>query len=183
MFLLKFTPRVPFTPVPSALVFVVCMLRMRHKGTRGSRAKRSEGERKKRASRWDYVFMSVPRPISEMGAVPGIFSRPLSMACPRLVKSGSYWMDKLAHCTHTHTHREGEFPGSAEGLNSKAAGLQWSCDTIAQLSLASEGVAAYERLCDMHLTGCASLQNLFVYLSQWHRVWCVWSCWYWVCTC
>lgn len=91
---------------------VVCMLCLRHKGTRGRQTKRrSEGERKRRASRWDYVFMKVPRPIGEMGAVPGIFSRPPSMACPRLVKSGFHWMD--TH-THGHTHTEGQFPGSAD---------------------------------------------------------------------
>lgn len=97
--------------------------------------RRSEGERTKRVSRWDYVFMNVPRPIAEMGAVPGIFSRPPSMACPRLVKSGSYWMDTR---THTHTHRASSL-AALIGLNWKscwvtvalwhtsAALVNWGC--------------------------------------------------------
>lgn len=81
--------------------------------------RRSEGERKKGVSRWDYVFMNVLRPIGEMGAVPGNFSRPPSMACPHLVKSGSL----LNGDTHTHTQahaRRAKHPGSADWVELKS---------------------------------------------------------------
>ncbi len=117
---------------------------MRHKGTRGKTDKRrSEGERKRRVSRRDYVFMNVPRPTGEMGAVPGIFSRPPSMACPRLVKSGFYWMDTHTH-GHTHTHtRRGRVLRQCWSGRTRTAELQWSYDTKAQhFATITEGVAA-----------------------------------------
>lgn len=91
-------------------------------------------KRKRQASWWDYVFMIVLRPISEMGAVPRIFSRPPSMACPHLVKSGSCWMDTQ---------------------NWKTADLQQRFSTIVQ---------PYWGCCSMGafvFTWCASLMSVF----------------------
>lgn len=65
----------------------------------------------------------------------------------------------------THTHRASSLAVMI-GLNLKAAELQWSCNTIVLL-LTTEGVAACEHLClhDICPTGCASLQNVSVFIS------------------
>lgn len=123
-----------FHPKFHQLCFLLFMLYEAQTDARERQTKEVREKRKRQASWWDYVFMIVLRPISEMGAVPRIFSRPPSMACPRLVKSGSCWMDTP---------------------NWKAADLQQSFSTIVQPYWVCCSMGAFV------FTRCASLMSVF----------------------
>lgn len=86
---------------------------------------------------------------------------------------GEKWFPLNGHAhTWTHAHR-GPVPWQCwSGWTWKLLSYSGATTQRRSTSLTNEGVAACERVClhDVRLTGCVSLQNESLYLSQWGQV-------------